>query len=63
MSSSQTPVFHRYYDTDHLRPEFILDDAAAHRGMHGAPPDQVPAHDLPAPAESPAGGCPWHYLR
>jgi nitric-oxide synthase len=57
MSPSQTPVFHRYYDTDHLRPEFLLDDSSAHRGTHGGPP-LIPH----TPAES-TTACPWHYLR
>ncbi|MFD1047899.1 nitric oxide synthase oxygenase, partial [Kibdelosporangium lantanae] len=26
LSGSQTPVFHRYYSTARLRPEFVLDD-------------------------------------
>lgn len=38
MSASQTPVFHRYYETDHLRPEFVLDNEATHRATHGATP-------------------------
>ncbi|GAA2824385.1 nitric oxide synthase oxygenase [Crossiella cryophila] len=37
MSGSLTPVFHRYYDSAHLRPEFTLDDEAARRGQLGTP--------------------------
>ncbi|WP_188316710.1 nitric oxide synthase oxygenase [Solihabitans fulvus] len=37
ISGALTPVFHRYYDTEPLRPEFVLDDDAAHRGQHGTP--------------------------
>ncbi|AUS77701.1 nitric oxide synthase oxygenase [Actinoalloteichus sp. AHMU CJ021] len=38
MSGALTPVFHRYYDTDHLRPEFVVDDAASERGLRGTGP-------------------------
>ena len=38
MSGSQTPVFHRYYDTDHQVPNFFSDDDATHRALHGGPP-------------------------
>ncbi|MFC0108186.1 nitric oxide synthase oxygenase [Kibdelosporangium aridum] len=57
MTSSQTPVFHRYYDTDHLKPEFVLDDVAAHRGTHGVSVPRAPAastQTTPTPI--------WHYL-
>lgn len=37
MSGSQTPVFHRYYDTEDQRPSFVTDDAAARRALEGAP--------------------------
>jgi nitric-oxide synthase len=37
MSGSLTPVFHRYYDTDRLTPEFVLDPVSAHRGQYGEP--------------------------
>jgi nitric-oxide synthase len=43
MSGSLTPVFHRYYDTEHLRPEFVLDSNSALRGQHGAPAEFVEA--------------------
>ncbi len=38
MSGSQTPVFHRYYDTEDQLPNFITDDDAARRGVLGSPP-------------------------
>jgi nitric-oxide synthase len=60
MSASQTPVFHRYYDTEHLRPEFLLDETAAHRGTHGAPPQTAEPPD--SPAAEPAQACMWSYL-
>jgi nitric-oxide synthase len=37
MSGALTPVFHRYYDTERLRPEFVLDEDARLRGTTGAP--------------------------
>ncbi|WP_086782202.1 nitric oxide synthase oxygenase [Crossiella equi] len=37
MSGSLTPVFHRYYDTERLKPEFVVDAEAAERGRTGAP--------------------------
>jgi nitric-oxide synthase len=60
MTSSQTPVFHRYYDTDHLRPEFLLDKTAAHRGIHGSPPAHPDDHL--SPATEPTQACMWSYL-
>jgi nitric-oxide synthase, bacterial len=36
ISGSATPVFHRYYQTADLRPNFYLDPAAAELGRHGA---------------------------
>jgi nitric-oxide synthase len=58
MSGSQTSVFHRYYDTEQLRPEFLVDDLTAHRGLHGSP-----AHFADTPAQAdPAPGCMWSYL-
>jgi len=48
VSGSLTPVFHRYYDTDRLRPEFVLDPVSAHRGQHGGPA-QFRAEDRRAP--------------
>jgi len=38
VSGSQTPVFHRYYDTGDLSPNFLTDDDAARRGVQGGPP-------------------------
>jgi len=42
LSGSQTPVFHRYYDTENQVPNFFADDAAASRGV------------LPPSAETPS---------
>ena len=33
ISGAATPVFHRYYDTADLRPNFYLDDDARHRAL------------------------------
>ncbi len=38
MSSSQTEVFHRYYDAEDLTPNFFADDEAAGRALQGGPP-------------------------
>ncbi|WP_432893466.1 nitric oxide synthase oxygenase [Kribbella sp. CA-245084] len=38
MSSSLTPVFHRYYSPDLQLPNFFTDPAATHRSLHGTPP-------------------------
>ncbi|WP_221467990.1 nitric oxide synthase oxygenase [Saccharopolyspora phatthalungensis] len=38
MSGSQTPVFHRYYDEDPQRPDFLLDEDATRRALEGGPP-------------------------
>lgn len=35
ISGGHTPVFHRYYDEDRLLPEFVTDDDAVHRALHG----------------------------
>ncbi|WP_018686485.1 nitric oxide synthase oxygenase [Actinokineospora enzanensis] len=48
MSGSATPVFHRYYDTDHLRPEYVSDDAAVRAALHGTPPP-MPTGTCPVP--------------
>ncbi len=37
MSGSQTPVFHRYYDTTEQRPAYLLDADAARRATTGEP--------------------------
>ncbi|WP_157421427.1 nitric oxide synthase oxygenase [Actinoalloteichus hymeniacidonis] len=37
VSGGLTPVFHRYYDTEQLWPNFVLGDEAASRGTQGAP--------------------------
>ncbi|MFI0467555.1 nitric oxide synthase oxygenase [Saccharopolyspora sp. 5N102] len=42
MSGSQTPVFHRYYDEDPQRPDFLLDDDATRRALEGGPPRFAP---------------------
>ncbi|WP_372504130.1 nitric oxide synthase oxygenase [Actinokineospora diospyrosa] len=55
MSGSQTPLFHRYYDTDPLRPEFIADDYATEAALNGTPP--------PQPGHVDAGPPLWSYLR
>ncbi|WP_238165866.1 nitric oxide synthase oxygenase [Kribbella caucasensis] len=38
MSGSQTPVFHRYYEAENLVPNFVADDDATRRALHGGPP-------------------------
>jgi nitric-oxide synthase len=38
MSGSQTPVFHRYYTTEHQVPNFYTDPEATHRSLQGGPP-------------------------
>ncbi|GAB2756799.1 nitric oxide synthase oxygenase [Salinifilum aidingensis] len=38
MSGAQTPVFHRYYDTEPQRPDFLQDDDAVQRAQRGGPP-------------------------
>ncbi|GAA3096526.1 nitric oxide synthase oxygenase [Kribbella aluminosa] len=38
MSGSQTPVFHRYYNTEPQVPNFFTDAAATHRALQGGPP-------------------------
>jgi nitric-oxide synthase, bacterial len=56
MSGSLTPVFHRYYDTDHLKPEFVADPDALRTAVDGVPP-RVAARGAPAPDPM------WTYLR
>ena len=38
MSGTLTPVFHRYYDTDDLVPNYVVDDDAVQRALRGGPP-------------------------
>ncbi|EQD88181.1 nitric-oxide synthase [Saccharopolyspora erythraea NRRL 2338] len=38
MSGGQTPVFHRYYDTEPQLPDFFTDEDATRRALHGGPP-------------------------
>jgi nitric-oxide synthase len=38
MSGALTPVFHRYYDTDHLKPEFVGDPEMLATALEGVPP-------------------------
>jgi len=57
LSGSQTPVFHRYYDAEQLRPAFVTDDDATHRARHGAPGCFADAH--PEAAEPGTGMFSW----
>ncbi|MGX7828772.1 nitric oxide synthase oxygenase [Actinokineospora sp. 24-640] len=55
VSGGLTPVFHRYYDTEHLRPEFVTDPSSVAAAIHGTPPE--------FPVRSPdAEHVPWAYL-
>jgi nitric-oxide synthase, bacterial len=56
MSGALTPVYHRYYDTDHLKPEFVADDEAARTAIEGVPPRGAARG---TPSYSPM----WTYLR
>lgn len=38
MSGAQTPVFHRYYDTEAPGPNYYADDEATQRALTGGPP-------------------------
>ena len=38
ISGSQTPVFHRYYETEAREPNFFTDDEATRRALEGGPP-------------------------
>ncbi|TDD62682.1 nitric oxide synthase oxygenase [Kribbella antibiotica] len=38
VSGSQTPVFHRYYDTEDQLPNFLTDPDSIQRALHGSPP-------------------------
>ncbi len=56
MSGALTPVFHRYYDNEHLKPEFVADDEGRRAAIEGvAPPLAGPAPELVSPM--------WTYLR
>jgi nitric-oxide synthase len=56
MSGALTPVYHRYYDTDHLKPEFVADDDSLRAALEGvAPPLAGPAPEVISPM--------WTYLR
>jgi nitric-oxide synthase len=56
MSGALTPVYHRYYDTDHLKPEFVADDEAMRTALEGVPPRGAARG---TPLYSPT----WTYLR
>ncbi|MFB9903083.1 nitric oxide synthase oxygenase [Allokutzneria oryzae] len=61
VSGGLTPVFHRYYDTPHLKPEFVADDDAVERGLRGCPAHYA---DRPAePVEDEFKPVMWAYLR
>ena len=57
MSGALTPVFHRYYDTDHLKPEYVVDDEGLRAALEGVPPRvaQTRGDDPYSPL--------WTYLR
>ncbi|GLZ36852.1 nitric oxide synthase oxygenase [Actinokineospora sp. NBRC 105648] len=56
LSGGITPVFHRYYDTEHLRPEFVTDDDAVRAALHGTPFPTTGSGAVPGPRL-------WSYLR
>jgi nitric-oxide synthase len=56
MSGALTPVYHRYYDTDHLKPEFLADDESTRTATEGVPPRGA-ARDTPSYVPM------WTYLR
>ncbi|HEX6357818.1 nitric oxide synthase oxygenase [Actinophytocola sp.] len=56
MSGALTPVYHRYYDTDHLKPEFVADDESQRTALEGVPPRGAARG---TPSYSPL----WTYLR
>jgi nitric-oxide synthase len=56
MSGALTPVYHRYYDTEHLKPEFVADADALRTAVEGVPPRVVTRG---TPSYSPM----WTYLR
>jgi nitric-oxide synthase len=56
MSGALTPVYHRYYDTVRLRPEFVTDDDATRTALEGVQPRGA--------ARGTPSYCPmWTYLR
>ncbi|HEY0453486.1 nitric oxide synthase oxygenase [Actinophytocola sp.] len=56
MSGGLTPVFHRYYDTDHLKPEFVADEDSLRAALEGVDPtDARPAPEAFSPM--------WTYRR
>jgi nitric-oxide synthase len=57
MSSALTPVFHRYYDTDHLKPEFVADEDSMRSALDGVPPRSARTG-----ADTPTSPM-WTYLR
>ncbi|WP_374118872.1 nitric oxide synthase oxygenase [Allokutzneria sp. A3M-2-11 16] len=61
MSGGLTPVFHRYYDTEHLKPEFVADPEAVERGTRGCPAHY--ADRGPAQTEDQSKPVLWAYLR
>jgi nitric-oxide synthase len=56
MSGALTPVYHRYYDTDQLKPEFVADDESTRTALEGVPPRGAA---WGTPSSSPL----WTYLR
>jgi nitric-oxide synthase len=56
MSGALTPVFHRYYDTARLRPEFVTDEDSNRCALDGAPPRATTR-------DAPSCGPMWTYLR
>lgn len=57
MSGALTPVFHRYYDVDRLKPEFVADEDSTRGALEGVPP-RFPAAGNGTPCHSPM----WTYL-
>jgi nitric-oxide synthase len=60
MSGGITPVFHRYYDTEHLKPEFVADDSAVRTATLGTPPLFPEKIGFPDKSD---GVIPWSRLR
>lgn len=56
MSGALTPVYHRYYDTEQLKPEFVADDDSLRAALEGVAPSLAgPAPEVISPM--------WTYLR